>query len=216
MKTTTFPYHRFRYIYDVFGTVRFWLLLYNNIILSATIFEHLSKPGPGVECSARLWQPNSMKTNAMRILDSLGIEFEVLEYPISDETNEDIALYTSRMLGIPSEQVYKTIIMENSDKEHFVFCLPAGFSISLKRARELTGSSSIDLMKTDKLLALTGYIRGGVSPIGMKRRFVTFVEELALLEDYIYISGGVRGLSLRLRPSDLLQACSATFASFVQ
>ena len=157
-----------------------------------------------------------MKTNAMRILDSLGIEYEVLEYPISDETNEDIALYTSRMLGIPSEQVYKTIIMENSDKEHFVFCLPAGFSISLKRARELTGSSSIDLMKTDKLLALTGYIRGGVSPIGMKRRFVTFVEELALLEDYVYISGGVRGLSLRLRPADLLQACSATFASFVQ
>ena len=216
MKTTTFPYHRFRYIYDVFGTVYFWLLLYNNIILSATIFEHLSKPGPGVECSARLWQPNFMKTNAIRILDSLGIEYEVLEYPISDETNEDIALYTSRVLGIPSEQVYKTIIMENSDKEHFVFCLPAGFSISLKRARELTGSSSIDLMKTDKLLALTGYIRGGVSPIGMKRRFVTFVEELALLEDYVYISGGVRGLSLRLRPADLPQACSATFASFVQ
>ena len=159
---------------------------------------------------------SSMKTNAMRILDSLGIEYEVLEYPISDETNEDIALYTSRMLGIPSEQVYKTIIMENSDKEHFVFCLPAGFSISLKRARELTGSSSIDLMKTDKLLALTGYIRGGVSPIGMKRRFPTFVEELALLEDYIYISGGVRGLSLRLRPADLVSACSGTFASFVQ
>ena len=157
-----------------------------------------------------------MKTNAMRILDSLGIEYEVLEYPISEDLNEDIALYTSRMLGIPSEQVYKTIIMENSDKEHFVFCLPAGFSISLKRARELTGSSSIDLMKTDNLLALTGYIRGGVSPIGMKRRFVTFVEELALLEDYVYISGGVRGLSLRLRPADLLQACSATFASFVQ
>ena len=106
--------------------------------------------------------------------------------------------------------------MENSDKEHFIFCLPAGFSISLKRARELTGSSSIDLMKTDKLLALTGYIRGGVSPIGMKRRFITFIEELALLEDYVYISGGVRGLSLRLRPADLPQACSATFASFVQ
>ena len=216
MKTTTFPCHRFRYIYDVFGTVYFWLLLYNNIILRATIFEHLSKPGPGVACSTRLWQPNSMKTNAMRIMDSLGIEYEVLEYPISDETNEDIALYTSRMLGIPSKQVYKTIIMENSDKEHFVFCLPAGFSISLKRARELTGSSSIDLMKTDKLLALTGYIRGGVSPIGMKRKFVTFVEELALLEDYVYVSGGLRGVSLKMRPADLLAACSGTFASFVQ
>ena len=171
---------------------------------------------PGVASSTCLWHPNSMKTNAMRILDSLGIEYEVLEYPISDETNEDIALYTSRVLGIPSEQVYKTIIMENSSREYFVFCLPASFSISLKRVRELTSSSSIDLLKVDKLLALTGYIRGGISPIGMKRRFVTFVEELALLEEYIYISGGVRGLSLRLRPSDLLKACSGTFASFVQ
>ena len=152
----------------------------------------------------------------MRILDSLGISYECLSYPIADEVNEDIALYTSRMLGIPSEQVYKTIIMENSSREFFVFCLPAGFSISLKRARELTGSSSIDLIRTDKLLSLTGYVRGGVSPIGMKRKFPTFVEELALLEDYVYISGGLRGLSLKLRPADLVSACSGTFASFVQ
>ena len=71
-------------------------------------------------------------------------------------------------------------------------------------------------MKTDKLLALTGYVRGGVSPIGMKRKFVTFVEELAQLEEYVYISGGLRGVSLKISPSDLVQACSGTFASFVQ
>ena len=157
-----------------------------------------------------------MKTNAMRILDSAGVGYGCLEYPISDDLNEDIALYTSRMLGIPAEQVYKTIIMENSDREYFVFCLPAGFSISLKRARELTGSSSIDLLKTDRLLGLTGYIRGGVSPLGMKRRFPTFIEELAQLEDFIYISGGQRGLSLKIAPADLASACPATFASFVQ
>ena len=157
-----------------------------------------------------------MKTNAMRILDSLGIPYQILEYSISDETNEDIALYTSRVLGIPPEQVYKTIIMENSSRDYFVFCLPAGFSISLKRARELTGSSSIDLMKTDKLLSLTGYVRGGVSPLGMKRRFPTFVEELAQLEEFVYVSGGVRGVSLKVRPADLISACSGTFASFVQ
>ena len=156
------------------------------------------------------------KTNAMRILDSLGIAYEVLEYDISDETNEDIALYTSRELGIPAEQIYKTIIMENSEREHFVFCLPAGFSISLKKARALTGSTAIDLMKTDKLLGLTGYIRGGVSPLGMKRRFPTFIEELAQLEDYVYVSGGLRGVSLRLSPEDLVRACEGTFESFVQ
>ena len=164
-----------------------------------------------------------MKTNAMRILDGLGISYRVLEYDISDETNEDIALYSARVLGLAPETVYKTIIMENSDKEHYVFCLPAGFSISLKKARELTGSSSIDLMKTDKLLALTGYVRGGVSPLGMKRKFTTFVSDLAQLEEFIYVSGGLRGVSLEIRPADLISAlsasssgsCTASFADFV-
>ncbi len=159
---------------------------------------------------------NSVKTNAMRILEGLSLSFEVLQYDISDETNEDIALYTSRVLGIPAETVYKTIIMENSEREHFVFCLPAGFSISLKRARELTRSSSIDLMKTDKLLGLTGYVRGGVSPLGMKRKFPTFICDLAQLEEYVYISGGLRGVSLKVRPADLALACDGTFADFVQ
>ena len=156
-----------------------------------------------------------VKTNAMRILEGLGLPFEVLQYNISDETNEDIALYTSRQLGLAAEQVYKTIIMENSERNYFVFCLPAGFSISLKRVRELTGSSSIDLMKTDKLLGLTGYIRGGVSPLGMKRKFPTFISELAQLEEYIYISGGLRGVSLKIRPANLALACDGTFADFV-
>ena len=164
-----------------------------------------------------------MKTNAMRILDGLGISYRVLEYDISDETNEDIALYSARVLGLAPETVYKTIIMENSDKEHYVFCLPAGFSISLKKARELTGSSSIDLMKTDKLLALTGYVRGGVSPLGMKRKFTTFVSDLAQLEEFIYVSGGLRGVSLEIRPADLISAlsaslsvsCTASFVDFV-
>ena len=157
-----------------------------------------------------------MKTNAMRILDSLNIEYQVLEYSISDETNEDIAIYSSHVLGLDPEVVYKTIIMENSEREHFVFCLPAGFSISLKKARDLTSSLSIDLMKTDKLLGLTGYVRGGVSPLGMKRKFPTFICDLAQLEDYVYVSGGLRGVSLKLKPSDLALACSGSFADFVQ
>ncbi|MGP1508284.1 MAG: aminoacyl-tRNA deacylase [Sphaerochaeta sp.] len=155
-----------------------------------------------------------MKTNAERILETLKIPFEVLRYDISDETNEDIALYTSRRLGIPEELIYKTLIMVNSDNQHFVFCLPAGFSVSLKKARVLTGSSSIDLMKTDNIRSLTGYVRGGVSPLGMKRKFPTFIEELAQLEDYIYISGGLRGLSLKIKPQDLRRATEASFESF--
>lgn len=157
-----------------------------------------------------------MKTNAMRILDSMGIGYEVLEYDMPPDFEGDIAMHSSSVLGLPPEQVYKTLIFVNSTRQYFVFCLPAGFAVSLKKARELTGSSSIDLLKTDNLLALTGYIRGGVSPIGMRRSFPTFVSELAQLEDYVYVSGGLRGVSLKIRPSDLALACSGTFADFVQ
>ena len=157
-----------------------------------------------------------MKTNAMRILDAMEIGYEVLQYDIPDDLDFDIAMHSSQVLGLPEEQVYKTIIMVNSDRQYNVFCLPAGFSISLKKAREITHSSSIDLMKTDNLLSLTGYIRGGVSPIGMKRHFPTFICELAQLEDFIYVSGGLRGVSLKIRPDDLARACSAQFADFIQ
>lgn len=156
-----------------------------------------------------------MKTNAMRILDSMKIKYQVLEYDMPDDLNDDIAIHSSKILGIPTELVYKSIIMVNSQKQYFVFCLPAEFNISLKKARELTQSNSIDLMKTQNILALTGYVRGGVSPIGMKRKFPTFISDLAQLEDYIYVSGGLRGITLKIKPSDLCLACSAEFADFI-
>ena len=148
-----------------------------------------------IEMHSKMCHFSSMKTNAMRILDSMNISYEVLEYDIPDDLNVDIALHSAKVLNLSTEQVYKTIIMINSERQYFVFCLPAGFSISLKKAREITQSSSIDLMKTDNILSLTGYIRGGVSPIGMKRHFPTYICYLAQLEDFVYVSGGQRGVS---------------------
>ena len=145
----------------------------------------------------------------------MKIKYQVLEYDMPDDLNDDIAIHSSKILGIPTELVYKSIIMVNSQKQYFVFCLPAEFNISLKKARELTQSNSIDLMKTQNILALTGYVRGGVSPIGMKRKFPTFISDLAQLEDYIYVSGGLRGITLKIKPSDLCLACSAEFADFI-
>ena len=169
-----------------------------------------------IEMKAKICHFSSMKTNAMRILDSMNISYEVLEYDIPDDLNVDIALHSAKVLNLPAEQVYKTIIMINSDRQYFVFCLPAGFSISMKKAREITKSDAIDLMKTDNILSLTGYIRGGVSPIGMKRHFPTFICYLAQLEDFVYVSGGQRGVSLKIRPSDLANACQASFEDFIQ
>ena len=137
-----------------------------------------------------------MKTNAMRILESLSIPYTTHEYEWDEEHLDAIHAAASA-------------------KEIFVFCLPAEFEISLKKARALTGSKEIDLIKTTELLSLTGYIRGGCSPLGMKKHYKTYISELAVLEDTIYVSGGQRGIQIELRPDDLLKASGAEYADFV-
>ena len=153
-----------------------------------------------------------MKTNAMRILESLGIGYKVYTYSF-DEDHLD-AIHAAESAGLPLERVYKTIVMQNQARETFVFCLPAEAEVSLKKARALTGSKEIDLIKLTQLLPLTGYIRGGCSPLGMKRKFTTFIEELATLEETIFVSAGQRGMQLELRPEDLARAADARFADF--
>lgn len=153
-----------------------------------------------------------MKTNAMRILESLGIGYSVHTYSFDEEHLD--AIHAAESAGLPLERVYKTIVMQNSSRETFVFCLPAEAEISLKKARALTGSKEIDLIKLADLQKITGYIRGGCSPLGMKRKFPTFIEELATLESTIFISAGQRGMQLEVSPEDLAKAADATFADF--
>ncbi len=152
------------------------------------------------------------KTNAMRILESLGIEYEVLSYEWDEEHLD--AVHASQTAGLLPQQVFKTIVMQDTDKAVFVFCLPADFSVSLKKARALTGSRDLDLIKLSQLQDLTGYIRGGCSPLGMKKHYPTYIEELAQLEEHIYVSAGQRGLQLKIKPEDLVHAANAAFADF--
>lgn len=152
------------------------------------------------------------KTNAMRILESLGIEYEVLSYEWDEEHLD--AVHASQTTGLLPQQVFKTIVMQDTDKAVFVFCLPADFSVSLKKARALTGSRDLDLIKLSQLQDLTGYIRGGCSPLGMKKHYPTYIEELAQLEEHIYVSAGQRGLQLKIKPEDLVHAANAAFADF--
>ena len=154
-----------------------------------------------------------MKTNAMRILDSLGIGYTIHTYEWDEEHLD--AVHAAEKAGLELEKVYKTIVMQNSEKKIFVFCLPAEFSVSLKKARALTGSKEIDLIKMDDLLKLTGYIRGGCSPLGMKKHYPTFISELAELEDTIYVSAGQRGMQLEVNPDDLVRAADAEYADFI-
>ena len=148
----------------------------------------------------------------MRILESLNINYEVVTYEWDEEHLD--AVHASQMAGLSSQQVFKTIVMQDSTQAVFVFCLPADFSVSLKKARALTNSKDIDLIKMDRLQHTTGYIRGGCSPLGMKKHFPTFIEELAQLEEYIYVSAGQRGIQLKIKPDDLVMASQAVYADF--
>lgn len=153
-----------------------------------------------------------IKTNPMRVLDALGIDYRIHSYQV-DEDHLD-AVHAAREVGFPTERVYKTIVMKNSSNQLFVFCLPADFDISLKKARAITGSKDIDLLKMSDLQKYTGYIRGGCSPLAMIRKYPTFILDLAELEDTICVSAGIRGTFLELKPSDLLLAAEAKFMDF--
>lgn len=148
----------------------------------------------------------------MRILESHNIEYEVITYDWDEEHLD--AVHATQKAGLELSQVFKTIVMEDSNRQIFVFCLPADFSISMKKARALTGSKDIDLLKLDKLQMVTGYIRGGCSPLGMKKQFPTFIEEVAQLEPYLYVSAGLRGYQLKIKPEDLITATGGQFADF--
>lgn len=153
------------------------------------------------------------KTNAMRILEKEKIPYEVKAYEV-DENNLD-AIHVAKQANLNLDLVYKTIVMINERKEIYVFCLPAEFDVSLKKAKALTSSNKIELLKLDLLKKTTGYIRGGCSPIGMIKHYKTFISDFALLEDKIYVSAGVRGLQLIINPKDLAKCVDATFEEII-
>ena len=152
-----------------------------------------------------------MKTNAMRILDGLKIPYETSSYDDDGEHElaKGAALRLAEKIGVQPECVFKTILMRTENKEICVFCQSAVSEINLKKARNAAGCKEISPVKPEELLGLTGYIRGGCSPLGMKRKFRTFIDETVLLCDFICISGGQRGIQIKLKPDDLIKACDA-------
>ena len=152
-----------------------------------------------------------MKTNAMRILDGLKIPYETSSYDDDGEHElaKGAALRLAEKIGVQPECVFKTIVMRTENKEICVFCQSAVSEINLKKARNAAGCKEISHVKPEELLGLTGYIRGGCSPLGMKRKFRTFIDETVLLCDFICISGGQRGIQIKLKPDDLIKACDA-------
>ncbi len=157
------------------------------------------------------------KTNAMRILDGMKIPYEATEY--SDDGEHELekgaAEETAKKLGINPKSVFKTIVMQSETKETLVFCQNALCEINLKKARNVAGVKEVNPVKPNELLSLTGYIRGGCSPLGMKRKFRTFIDKTALEEEKIYVSAGMRGMQLCLKPEDLVKATDAAVCDLI-
>lgn len=148
-----------------------------------------------------------IKTNAARLLDAAGIAYELIPYEYSEDDLS--AGKVAASLGENVEQVFKTLVLRGDRNGIFVCVIPGDFEVDLKLAASISGNKSCTMVHVKELLGLTGYIRGGCSPIGMKKRYPTFIHESALLYDYIYISAGVRGLQFKISPADLFRFTAA-------
>ena len=142
------------------------------------------------------------KTNAMRRLESAGIPFEVLEYAVDE--NDLSGTHVADEVGLAHEIVFKTLVAKGDKTGFVVFCIPVDEELDLKLAAKQTGNKRIEMLAVKDLLPTTGYIRGGCSPIGMKKKFPTFVDESALLHERIALSAGVRGAQILLTVRALL------------
>ena len=143
------------------------------------------------------------KTNAMRQLDAAGISYEVLTYEV-DESDLS-GTHIAEQIGLPLPMVFKTLVAKGDKTGHLVFCIPVDKEIDLKAAASLTGNKKIEMVHVKDLLGLTGYIRGGCSPIGMKKKFPTYFDATAAEHEKITVSAGVRGAQMLLDRGALVQ-----------
>ncbi len=150
------------------------------------------------------------KTNAARLLDRAKIAYELIPYTVDEENLA--ATHVAEELGEPVAQVFKTLVLKGDRTGHFVCVVPGDHEVDLKAAARVSGNKKCDLIPMKELLPTTGYIRGGCSPIAMKRPFPTYIHLTAREYPHIYISAGVRGLQIKTAPSDLAAFVGAVFA----
>lgn len=154
--------------------------------------------------------PNPTKTNAVRLLEKAKMSFETVPYEVDE--NDLAATHVAEQLGENIAQVFKTLVLHGDRSGYFVCVIPGDKEVDLKKAAKAAGAKKAEMIPMKDLLSTTGYIRGGCSPIGMKKSFPTFFDESAMNFDYIYVSAGVRGLQIKINPADLIGFVKATVA----
>lgn len=154
------------------------------------------------------------KTNAARLLEKAGIEFELIPYEFDPE--DLAAQHVADALGEDIERVFKTLVLHGEKAGYFVCVVPGNAEVDLKKAAKVAGAKKADLIPMKELLPLTGYIRGGCSPVGMKKPFPTFFHLTALDFDRIFVSAGQRGLQLAINPGELIAYVGARCADLIK
>jgi ybaK/ebsC protein len=147
------------------------------------------------------------KTNAARLLDKAKIAYELIPYEV-DESDLS-AIHVAGQLGEPIEKVFKTLVLKGDKIGYFVCVVPGAEEVDLKKAAKVSGNKKCDMIPMKDLLSVAGYVRGACSPIGMKKRYPTYIHETCLGLDKIYVSAGQRGLQLKLAPRDLIDLVGA-------
>ena len=154
------------------------------------------------------------KTNAARLLDSLNITYELRPYEVDPE--DLTAISVARKIGLPAEQVFKTLLSQTNTGEHLFAVIPGDAELDLKKLAHAAGAKKAELASLKEVEPLTGYIRGGVTVMGAKKPFPAYADETIELFDIISISAGLRGLQLILSPADYLRATNATLADLTK
>ena len=153
-----------------------------------------------------------LKTNAMRLLDRLKIPYEYETY----ECDEFVSgVQTAEQIGLPHEQVYKTLVTTGKSGEHYVFVIPIEKELNLKEAAKAVHEKSVEMLHVKDITKVTGYVRGGCTAIGMKKQFPTVIDSSAKSLREIYVSGGKIGMQLKLAPENLKKAANAEFADII-
>lgn len=153
------------------------------------------------------------KTNAMRILDKNKIDYEVITYDISDDKIDGVSV--AEKTGQDVKEVYKTLVTQGLSKEFYVFVIPVAEELDLKKAAKVAGEKKVEMIYVKDITKYTGYIRGGCSPVGMKKLYKTFIHEDAKALEKICVSGGKKGLQIKLEPKDLIESINGQFADII-
>ena len=153
------------------------------------------------------------KTNVARLMDKAKVKYQLVPYEV-DESDLS-AIHVAEQLGEDVAQVFKTLVLHGDKNGYFVCVIPGDKEVDLKKAAKISGNKNCEMVAVKELLPLTGYIRGGCSPIGMKKHFPTYIHDTVGQFDYVYVSAGQRGLQIKLSPSDLIRESKAQTADLI-